>query len=110
MFEKDLKIGFLLDFYGDVLSERKHLVLDCYYNNDLSLGEIATEIGISRQGVRELVKKAEEELLFYEEKLGLARRFRNAQACADRLLRQLKDAEVDEAIRRTANELAETVR
>ena len=50
MFEKNLHIGFLLDFYGDVLSERKRTVLDYYYNQDLSLAEIAGEIGISRQG------------------------------------------------------------
>ena len=62
MFEKDLEIAFLLDFYGEVLSERKRTVLDYYYNDDLSLAEIAEEIGISRQGVRDLIKKAEEEL------------------------------------------------
>ena len=58
MFEKDLKIGFLLDFYGEVLSERKRTVLDYYYNDDLSLSEIAEELGISRQAVRELIGKA----------------------------------------------------
>ena len=86
MFEKDLTVGFLLDFYGDVLSERKRTVLDYYYNDDLSLAEIAAEIGISRQGVRELIKKAEEELRFYEEKLGLAGRFRNTQRLAEQLI------------------------
>ena len=78
MFTKDLSIAYLLDFYGDVLSERKKSVLDDYYNNDLSLSEIAQELGISRQGVRELIKKAEEELNFYEQKLHLAQRFGEA--------------------------------
>lgn len=78
MFEKNLNIAYLLDFYGDILNERRRQVLDEYYNNDLSLSEIATELGISRQGVRDLIKKAEEELLFYEDKLHLARRFREA--------------------------------
>ena len=110
MFEKDLKIGFLLDFYGEVLSERKRLVLDGYYNADLSLAEIAEEIGISRQGVRELIKKAEEELRFYEEKLGLAARFRNTQACAERLLALMEDAEVSDDLRHAAQELAAAVR
>ena len=72
MFEKNLNMGYLLDFYGDVLSEKKRNVLDWYYNGDLSLSEIAEEIGISRQGVRDIIKKTEEELLFYEERLGLA--------------------------------------
>ena len=58
MFEKDLKIGFLLDFYGEILSERKRTVLDLYYNDDLSLAEIAQEIGISQAQVSRLEKNA----------------------------------------------------
>ena len=110
MFEKDLKIAFLLDFYGDVLSERKRIVLDYYYNDDCSLAEIAEEIGISRQGVRELIKKAEEELRFYEEKLGLAERFRRVQKTAEHLQGLLTDAGVNEEIQRTVRELSESVR
>ena len=86
MFTKDLNIGFLLDFYGDVLTERRKDALDFYYNNDMSLSEIAEEMGISRQGVRDLIKKAEEELLFYEEKLGLAKKFEMAQKHAQKAL------------------------
>ena len=86
MFEKNLEIGYLLDFYGDVLSERKRTVLDYYYNDDLSLAEIAEEIGISRQGVRELIKKAGEELMFYEEKLGLAKRFQTLEEQTEELI------------------------
>lgn len=86
MFEKNLNIGYLLDFYGDVLTERKKDALDAYYNNDMSLAEIAEDMGISRQGVRDIIKKAEEELLFYEEKLGLAKKFDEAQKHARRAL------------------------
>ena len=86
MFEKNLNIGYLLDFYGDVLTERKKDALDAYYNNDMSLAEIAEDMGISRQGVRDTIKKAEEELLFYEEKLGLAKKFDEAQKHARRAL------------------------
>ena len=110
MFEKDLKISFLLDFYGEVLSERKRTVLDYYYNDDLSLAEIASEIGISRQGVRDLIKKAEEELRFYEEKLGLAERFRRTQECAERLIGLLQRTEGNEGVVEAARELAEAVR
>ena len=110
MFEKDMKISFLLDFYGEVLSERRRTVLEYYYNDDLSLSEIAEDIGISRQGVRDLIKKAEEELHFYEEKLGLAERFRNTQKCAERLLSMLEGIEADGELQRVAKELAETVR
>ena len=110
MFEKNLEIGFLLDFYGDVLSERKRTVLDYYYNDDLSLAEIAGEIGISRQGVRELIKKAEEELLFYEEKLGLAQRFRDAQRTAASLLSMLEKEGIRGEIHRAAEDLVHLVR
>ncbi len=80
MFEKDVKeLSLLLDFYGELLSERKQSVLALYYNEDFSLAEIADEIGISRQGARELIKKAEEELRHFEEKLGLVERFEEAK-------------------------------
>ena len=85
MFEKDLNIGFLLDFYGDLLSERKHSVMEMYYNEDFSLSEIAEQIGISRQGVRDIIKKSEDELNFYEDRLGLAKKLRNVEAEADTL-------------------------
>lgn len=80
MFEKDVKkLSLLLDFYGELLSERKQSVLALYYNEDFSLAEIADEIGISRQGARELIKKAEEELRHFEEKLRLVERFEEAK-------------------------------
>ncbi len=75
MFEKNMNISFLLDFYGDVLNEKQREILDLYYNEDLSLAEIAESNGLTRQGVRHIIKKAEDELLFLETKLGLANRF-----------------------------------
>ena len=75
MFEKNMNISFLLDFYGDVLSEKQREILDLYYNEDLSLAEIAESSGLTRQGVRHVVKKAEDTLLDLEGKLGLAARF-----------------------------------
>lgn len=92
MFEKNLQIGILLDFYGDILPEKRRDLLDLYYNDDLSLSEIADEAGVTRQAVREAIKKTEAELLFYEEKLGLLRRFTEAQACADRIRTLCGDA------------------
>ncbi len=86
MFEKNLQIGYLLDFYGDVLPERRRDIMDMYYNDDLSLAEIADSLGITRQAVREAVKKTEAELFFYEEKLHLLSRFQVAQAHAQSAL------------------------
>jgi len=74
MFEKNLRLAFLLDFYGDVLDEHTRSVMKAYYDDDLSLAEVAAIAGISRQGVRHVIKKGEEQLLFLEERLGLAER------------------------------------
>lgn len=86
MFEKDLKKAYLLDVYGDVLTNRKKEVLDMYYNEDFSLAEIAEQIGISRQGVRDMIKKGEEEILFLEEKLHLAEKLASLSYHSERLL------------------------
>lgn len=75
MFEKNLNISLLLDFYGDILSERQNDMLDMYYNEDFSLAEIAEKFEISRQGVRSVLKKGETILIDMEEKLHLASRF-----------------------------------
>ena len=98
MFEKDLKIGFLLDFYGDVLSERRRTVLDYYYNDDLSLAEISEHLGITRQGVRDSIKRAEATLLEMEDKLGLAKRFREIQRGLDTIITEAHAIE-DDSIR-----------
>ena len=74
MFEKNMKIAYLIDFYGDALDDHTGDILRAYYNDDLSLAEIAADEGISRQGVRHLIKKGEEQLLFFEERFGLAAR------------------------------------
>lgn len=75
MQEKDLRFGMLLDFYGELLSEKRRAVLDMYFNNDYSLSEIAEQVGITRQGVLDSIKKGKEELTSFEEKLNLAKRF-----------------------------------
>ena len=67
MFEKNLEIGYLLDFYGEILPERRRDIMDLYYNDDLSLSEIAEQMGITRQAVRDSIKKTEQELFFYAE-------------------------------------------
>ncbi len=69
--EKNLKYSALLSTYGALLTEKQLTTMEYYYDEDLSLGEIAENTGISRQGVRDFIKRAEEMLDFYEEKLGM---------------------------------------
>ncbi|MBQ4066727.1 MAG: DNA-binding protein [Clostridia bacterium] len=89
MFKKDMHISLLLDFYGDILSERRRELTSLYYNDDLSLSEIAEISGISRQGVRDAVKKSEAELLDLEEKLGLCGRYEELRAQLARISGEL---------------------
>jgi predicted DNA-binding protein YlxM (UPF0122 family) len=72
MNEKKLFISQLYDYYGELLTEKQQYAVEMYYNDDLSLSEIAESIGITRQGVRDQLKHAEEFLVSCEEKLGLA--------------------------------------
>lgn len=109
MFEKDLKMSYLLDFYGDLLTERKKEVMDMYYNEDLSLAEIADQIGISRQGVRDLIKKAEEELTFFEEKLGLAYKMRALKSHASNLTSIAQDTSLSPALLKEIEEIVKIV-
>lgn len=71
---KDLKVAFLLDFYGGLLTDKQREMVDLYYNQDLSLGEIAELTHISRQGVRDSIKHGEGQLYEYEDKLRLAQK------------------------------------
>lgn len=71
---KDLRISRLLDYYGDLLTDKQKLFVDLYYNEDFSLAEISEQENITRQGVRDGIKHAEQKLLEFEDKLRLAER------------------------------------
>lgn len=68
---KDLKIGLLNELYGALLTERQREAVKAYYDFDLSLGEIADNLGVTRQAVRDAIAKGRASLLTYERKLGL---------------------------------------
>ena len=87
------RMAMLYDFYGDLLTDRQKEFYDLYYNEDLSLAEIAENYGISRQGVRDVIVRAEAAMTETEDKTHLIRRFFRMQdeltaidAAADRLL------------------------
>ena len=85
MFQKDMRFAYLADFYGELLDEHTRAVIMAYYDDDLSLSEIAEGEGISRQGVRHIIKKGEEQLDAFESRIGLARRHEELSALAERL-------------------------
>ena len=67
--DKKVEVSMLLQIYGKLLTEKQYRVIDYYYNEDLSLSEIAENEEITRQGVRDIIKKGEKKLFEYEEKL-----------------------------------------
>lgn len=72
--EKNVQISILLETYGSLLTDKQFQMLDDYYNKDLSLSEIAENENITRQAVRDNLKKGENKLFEYEEKLGIMKK------------------------------------
>ena len=79
------RMTMLFDFYGDILTDRQKEFYDLYYNEDLSLGEIAENYGITRQGVRDVIVRAEAVLTELEDKTGLIKRFHTMKAQLDQV-------------------------
>lgn len=80
---KNLDIVLLADYYGEMLTENQRKFIEYYYSDDLSLSEIAQNEGITRQGVRDAVKRAEAQLYDMENKLGFAERSRRVNEALD---------------------------
>ena len=92
MKDQALQMTMLYDFYGDLLTQRQREFYDLYYNEDLSLAEIAENYGITRQGVRDVIVRAEAILNGFEEKTGIVRRFLHVRSTVQEL------SELNEAI------------
>ena len=80
------RMTMLFDFYGDILTDRQRELFDLYYNEDLSLAEIAENCGISRQGVRDVIVRAEAAMNELEDKTGLLKRFMRMQSSVDTIV------------------------
>jgi predicted DNA-binding protein YlxM (UPF0122 family) len=105
MFEKNMKIAYLLDFYAEVLDDHTRDIMRAYYNDDLSLAEIAEDEGISRQGIRHVVKKGEDQLMFLESKLGIAKQHEELVEINDALTRVITQLEESDAHAECVNAL-----
>ncbi len=88
---KNLEFSFLLDFYGEMLTEKQREAIDYYYNKDFSLSEIAYNQGITRQGVHDTIKRAENLLINMEEKLGLVERFNYINQGLEQILDEIRN-------------------
>ena len=87
--ENAVKLSILLEIYGKLLTEKQYDLLDDYYNSDLSLSEIAENQGITRQAVRDNLKKGEKNLLEYEDKLGIMKKNEVQQKMLDDIFETL---------------------
>lgn len=83
--ESKIRQAYLYDFYGELLNEHQRVVFEDFVFNDLSLGEIAKERGISRQAVHDLVKRSTQKLEGYERRLHLLARFLRLRGKAERI-------------------------
>ena len=89
--EKIFEQGLLYDFYGELLTEHQQKIYEDAVYNDLSLGEIAADAGISRQGVHDLIKRCDKILADYEAKLHLVERFTEARKTVNEMLQKTED-------------------
>jgi predicted DNA-binding protein YlxM (UPF0122 family) len=96
MIEKVSRMALLQDFYAGLLTEKQRRMLELYYDDNLSLGEIAEECGISRQGVHDLLKRAEKLLESYEARLGLMEKFLHNQRKIEEALNWLQTLTQDD--------------
>ena len=110
--EKNVQISLLFSIYRNMLTDRQAESIDLYYNEDLSLAEIGEHMGITRQGVRDNIKRAEHILFDVEEKLGLAGRFlriREKLSYIDDVIRDIEQSPnirlLSDDIKRKINEI-----
>jgi predicted DNA-binding protein YlxM (UPF0122 family) len=89
--DKVYEISMLLDFYGQLITDRQYEILDLHYNSDYSLGEIAQLLNISRQGVYDNIKRGKSILTELEKKLGLVKRFSDQKSKAKEIMVLLED-------------------
>lgn len=91
--DKNIQISMLCEIYGKLLTEKQLQILEDYYNLDLSLSEIAENNNITRQAVRDIIKKGEAKLFEYEEKLGIMKKIAKQEERISSVLAELTKIE-----------------
>ena len=106
--ERKVEIGILCSIYGSLLTRRQLNILNDYFNEDLSLSEIAENNNITRQAVNDIVKKGESKLLDYEKKLGIMKKTMNEEKQIQNILSELSkitDISSDKKIEKILNSI-----
>ncbi|MBS7220442.1 MAG: YlxM family DNA-binding protein [Clostridiales bacterium] len=105
-----LKTTLLYDFYGELLTEKQKEIYELFYQNDMSLSEIAAELDISRQAVRDQLKRTEKILSEYEEKLMLVEKFLANKNSAGRIRKLIDELENKNELSSESLVIAEEIR
>lgn len=92
--EERVELSMLYDFYGALLKENQQQMFEAYILDDFSISEIADDMGITRQGVHDAIKRATKQLREYEEKLGLVARFEQQKLAVKKLHEQLQGMDI----------------
>ena len=87
------KLNLLFDYYGDFLTKKQRDIFEQYYINDLSLGEIAENSGITRQGVHDILRRAERTLENFEKKLDMVNKYLSYRKKIEKILVLLEEIE-----------------
>ena len=101
--EQNVEISMLNEIYGALLTKKQYEIIDDYYNQDLSLSEIAENNEITRQAVRDILKKGEKKLFEYEEKLGFMKRMLNQEKKIEKVLAELTKIQKNDTDKEIAN-------
>ncbi|MBP3707369.1 MAG: putative DNA-binding protein [Clostridia bacterium] len=91
--EEKIKMSILCGIYGNLLTEKQYQILDDYYNNDLSLSEIAENNEVTRQAVKDMINKGKNKLLEYEEKLLFMNKMLDQEKIVHEIIDELKASE-----------------
>ena len=101
--DKKVEISMLCDIYGKLLTEKQFEFINDYYNNDLSLSEIAENNDITRQAVRDIIKKGERKLFEYEEKLLFMKKTITQEQKIQAILSELTKIQTNSSDKKVAN-------
>ena len=104
--EKKVEVSILCQIYGKLLTEKQYEVINDYYNNDFSLSEIAENNNITRQAVRDMIKKGESKLFEFEEKLLIMKKMKDQEKQIQSIIEELnkiKDTSSDKKIEKILN-------
>jgi len=107
--ENSVKISILLEIYGGLLTEKQYSLLDNYYNKDLSLSEIAENQEITRQAVRDNLKKGENNLFEYEKKLKLMKKFEMQKKELEEIVSQITEIEANKEVKQKLESLKKKI-